>query len=70
MRFCWAQYAHWAVIAVLGTLGMLAGCGAKGDLYLPPEEKAAAQPVAADNVAAEPQPEQTEQTEQPEAQPR
>jgi|GEM_PF-1265654 len=67
MRICWAQYALWAVIAVLAVPGMLAGCGAKGDLYLPPEEKAAAQPVAADNVAAEPQPEQPEQ---PEAQPR
>jgi predicted small lipoprotein YifL len=65
MRFCWAQYAHWAVIAVLGTLGMLAGCGAKGDLYLPPEDKAAAQPAAPKNV------ESTYQSQpQPEAQPR
>lgn len=39
MRFCWAQYTLWAVIIVLGSLSMLAGCGAKGDLYLPPPEK-------------------------------
>jgi len=73
MRICWSQYALWAVIAVLAVLGMLAGCGAKGDLYLSPEEKAAAQPVAADGIAAEPQSEQLEQPEQPEqpeAQPR
>jgi len=37
MRFCWAQYTLWAVILVLGVLSMLAGCGAKGDLFLPPE---------------------------------
>lgn len=35
MRICWAQYALWAVIAVLGVGSLLAGCGAKGDLYLP-----------------------------------
>lgn len=39
MRFCWAQYSLWAVIIVLATLSMLAGCGAKGDLFLPPEEQ-------------------------------
>lgn len=32
---CRAQYLLCAVIAVLGLLAMLAGCGAKGDLYLP-----------------------------------
>jgi len=32
---CRAQYLLWAVIAVFGILAMLAGCGAKGDLYLP-----------------------------------
>jgi predicted small lipoprotein YifL len=32
---CRAQYLLWAVIAVLAILTMLAGCGAKGDLYLP-----------------------------------
>lgn len=32
---CRAQYLLWAAIAVLGVLAMLAGCGAKGDLYLP-----------------------------------
>ena len=35
MRICWAQYTLWAVIAVLGVASMLAGCGAKGDLFLP-----------------------------------
>jgi predicted small lipoprotein YifL len=39
MRFCWAQYAFWAMIAALGIMAMLSGCGAKGDLYLPPEQK-------------------------------
>jgi predicted small lipoprotein YifL len=39
MRFCWAQYAFWAVIIALGVMSMLSGCGAKGDLYLPPEQK-------------------------------
>ena len=40
MRICWAQYAFWLVIAALGVMAMLAGCGAKGDLYLPPDEPA------------------------------
>ncbi len=48
MRFCWAQYSLWAVILILGTLSMLAGCGAKGDLYLPPEETAVQQPASPD----------------------
>ncbi|HEA26768.1 MAG TPA: hypothetical protein ENH92_06550 [Ectothiorhodospiraceae bacterium] len=34
MRICWAQYTLWAVIALLGVLSMLSGCGSKGDLYL------------------------------------
>ncbi len=42
MRFCWAQYAFWAVIVALGVITLLSGCGAKGDLYLPPEQKQAA----------------------------
>lgn len=41
MRFCWAQYAFWAMIAVLGMTSLLAGCGAKGDLYLPREQQQA-----------------------------
>ena len=61
MRICWAQYTLWGVIIVLATLGMLAGCGAKGDLYLPPEEKVAPAPV-------EPQPEPEQTQPQPEAQ--
>jgi len=43
MRICWAQYTLWALVAVLGLLSMLSGCGAKGDLYLPPPEKAPTQ---------------------------
>ncbi|MGM0593700.1 MAG: LPS translocon maturation chaperone LptM [Pseudomonadota bacterium] len=42
MRICWAQYALWAVIAALGVMAMLAGCGAKGELYLPPEQEQSA----------------------------
>ncbi len=37
MCFCRGQYLLWAVIAILGIMSMLAGCGAKGDLYLPEE---------------------------------
>ncbi len=37
MRFCWANYLLWAVIAVLGFGAMVSGCGAKGPLYLPEE---------------------------------
>ncbi|MEN8169893.1 MAG: lipoprotein [Pseudomonadota bacterium] len=39
MRICWAQYTLWAVIAVLGVVSMLSGCGAKGDLFMPPPEQ-------------------------------
>lgn len=53
MRFCWAQYSLWAVIIVLATLSMLAGCGAKGDLFLPPEEL----PVQSVPETVTPQPE-------------
>lgn len=49
MRICWAQYALWAVIAVLGLGAMLAGCGAKGDLYLPKEQPAQQERAAEDN---------------------
>lgn len=38
MRLCWSQAALIVVVAVLGVLSMLGGCGAKGDLYLPPEQ--------------------------------
>ena len=40
MRICWAQYTLWAVIAVLGVVSMLSGCGSKGDLFLPAPEQA------------------------------
>jgi len=35
MNRCWAQYALWLAVAVLGTGQMLSACGQKGDLYLP-----------------------------------
>ena len=35
MRICWAQYTLWAIIAVLGVVSMLSGCGARGPLELP-----------------------------------
>ena len=44
MRICWAQYTLWAVIALLGVVSMLSGCGSKGDLYLPAPEQEQAQP--------------------------
>lgn len=47
MRICWAQYALWAVIVALAVMAMLAGCGAKGDLYLPPEQKTQAETTPA-----------------------
>ena len=43
MRICWAQYTLWAVIAVLGVVSMLAGCGSKGDLYMPAPEQPSGQ---------------------------
>lgn len=49
MRICWAQYALWAVVIGLGVLTLLGGCGAKGDLYLPKQERAAQQAPATDN---------------------
>jgi len=39
MRPCWANYALWTTIVVLGLLAMLSGCGAKGDLYRPTPEQ-------------------------------
>lgn len=55
MRICWAHYMFMAVIIALALMTMLAGCGAKGDLFLPPDEKAAVQPAAPET--AQPQPE-------------
>jgi predicted small lipoprotein YifL len=54
---CWAHYLFVAVVAALGTGQMLAGCGQKGDLFLPrPETRAAAaKPAAAPKPAAQPQ---------------
>ena len=51
MRFCWAQYTFWAVIVALGAMSLLAGCGAKGDLYLPQEPKQEAPVQAAPQPA-------------------
>lgn len=39
MKLCWAQYALWATIIALGTVTLLNGCGAKGDLYHPTPEQ-------------------------------
>lgn len=35
MKFCWAQYLLWLVIAILGAGSMLSACGQKGDLVRP-----------------------------------
>ena len=51
MRICWAQYALWAVVIGLAVLTLLAGCGAKGDLYLPKQERPAHQAPAAEKSA-------------------
>jgi hypothetical protein len=37
MKFCWAQYLLWLVIALLGAGSMLSACGQKGDLVRPTE---------------------------------
>lgn len=36
---CWASYLFYALIAILGTGQILAACGQKGGLYLPPAEQ-------------------------------
>ena len=41
MRFCWAQYSFWAMIALLGSIALFSGCGAKGDLFMPEEDSSA-----------------------------
>jgi hypothetical protein len=35
MKYCWAQYLLWLVIAILGAGSMLSACGQKGDLVRP-----------------------------------
>jgi len=38
---CWARYLLWGTFIVLGILSLLSalsGCGATGDLYLPPDQ--------------------------------
>lgn len=50
MRFCWAQYSFWAVIALLGSIALFSGCGAKGDLFMPEEEVGKATSTPVDDV--------------------
>lgn len=38
MKFCWANYLLWIVIAMFGTAAMLTACGQKGPLYLPKDQ--------------------------------
>ena len=39
---CWPRTLLWLLIAFLGSLNLLAACGQKGPLYLPPTEAAPA----------------------------
>lgn len=43
MKFCWAQYLLWLVIAVLGAGSMLSACGQKGDLVRPADSAQSAE---------------------------
>jgi len=61
---CWARYLFLAVVAALGTGQMIAACGQKGDLFLPPPE---AKAVAA--KPAKPAPPQTQPVTPPPPQP-
>jgi predicted small lipoprotein YifL len=36
---CWPRTLLWLLIAVLGLFNLLAACGQKGPLYLPPAEQ-------------------------------
>jgi len=38
MRFCWANWLLFIVIAGLSLSSMLSACGKTGDLYLPDQE--------------------------------
>ncbi len=46
MRICWAQYSLWGIIALLGTMALFSGCGAKGDLFMPEEALESSRPQA------------------------
>ncbi|HEC29278.1 MAG TPA: hypothetical protein ENI65_06815 [Gammaproteobacteria bacterium] len=39
MNTCWAKYALFLIIVLLGTSSMVTACGKKGDLYLPDQQK-------------------------------
>jgi len=41
MKFCWAQYLLWLVIAILGAGSMLSACGQKGSLVQPEQQNSA-----------------------------
>lgn len=41
---CWARTLLYVVIAALAFAQMMVACGQKGDLFLPPDEPAAAAP--------------------------
>ena len=48
---CWARNLFLAVVVMLGIGQMIAACGQKGDLYLPPPEPPEkAMPAPADDV--------------------
>jgi len=38
MKFCWANWLFFLVIAGLSVSSMLSGCGKTGNLYLPDEQ--------------------------------
>lgn len=48
---CWARNLFIAVVVVLGIGQMMAACGQKGDLYLPPPESQKPEPKAAPEAA-------------------
>ena len=58
---CWARYLFLAVVAALATGQMLAACGQKGDLFLPPPQ--------AEAVGAKPTPPPGPQPTEPQPQP-
>ncbi len=39
MRLCWGNYTLLAVTAALALVSLLSGCGSKGPLYSPSEQK-------------------------------
>jgi predicted small lipoprotein YifL len=47
MKFCWAQYLLWLVIALLGAGSMLSACGQKGALQRPDQPAELSQQIPA-----------------------